>query len=76
MHTDPKDKAGSDLNSLIANFGIEYGPFGRSGKAHMTQASRPFKVNSAFSGNADYNFISRAVGRYSSQIKNVIIGAI
>ena len=61
---------------IIANFGIEYGPFGRSGKAHMTQASRPFKVNSASSGNADYNFISRAVGRYPSQIKNVIIGAI
>ena len=61
---------------IIANFGIEYGPFGRTGKAHMTQTSRPFKVNSSFSGSADNNFITRAVQRSSAEIKKVIIGAI
>ena len=61
---------------IIANFGIEYGPFGRTGKAHMTQGSRPFKVNSSFSGSADNNFITRAVQRSSAEIKKVIIGAI
>ena len=61
---------------IIANFGVEYGPWGRTGKAHMTRRSGPFKVNSAFSGNVDNNFITRAVQRYSSEIESAIIGAI
>lgn len=61
---------------IIANFGVKYGPFGRTGKAHMTQTSRPFKVNSLFSGTADNNFITRALSNSSAQIKQAIRGAL
>ena len=64
---------------LIAHFGVEYGAGkGRSGGAHMVRLADapfgPFKVNSAFSGTIDNNFITRAIGRVSSQIKQAIIG--
>jgi len=36
----------------------------------------PYKVNSAFSGTIDNNFITRAIGRVSSKIKNTIIGVL
>lgn len=61
---------------IIANFGVEYGPYGRSGSGKMTSQSRPFKVNSAFSGTIDDNFISRAIERNISNIKNAIIKAL
>ena len=57
---------------IVANFGVEYGPFGRSGGAHMVDKERPFKVNTLYSGTADDNFITRALGRIAPQIKNVI----
>lgn len=61
---------------IIGNFGVEYGPYGRSGRGKMTANNRPFKVNSAFSGTADDNFITRAMERNKSAIENAIIGAI
>ena len=59
---------------IIADFGVEYGAVGRTGKAHMTTGSRPFKVNSSFSGTVDNNFISRAINVASSEIKSAIMG--
>ena len=59
---------------IIADFGVEYGAVGRTGKGHMTRGSRPFKVNSSFSGTVDNNFISRAINEASSEIKNAIMG--
>ncbi len=59
---------------IIADFGVEYGTVGRTGKAHMTKESRPFKVNSQFSGTIDNNFISRSINAASSEIKNAIMG--
>jgi hypothetical protein len=59
---------------IIADFGVKYGPFGRTGQAHMTYGSRPFKVNSSFSGTANNNFITKAINASSSQIKDAIIG--
>ena len=35
----------------------------------------PFKVNSAFSGSINDNFITRALGSIEPQIQNAIIGA-
>ena len=57
---------------IVANFGVEYGPFGRTGGAHMVVKERPFKVNTLYSGTADDNFITRALGKIAPQIKNVI----
>lgn len=58
---------------IIANFGVEYGPFGRSGMARMTEKQRPFKVNSAFSGTNNDNFITRALLARKQEIENTII---
>lgn len=64
-------KAGDGI--LIADFGVRYGAgLGRSGGAHMKTSMRPFKVNSAFSGTADNNFISRALMQHQSQLENII----
>lgn len=61
---------------IIADFGVEYGPHGRSGGGRMVSGNRPFKVNSAFSGTADDNFITRAMARNKTLIEDAIIGAI
>jgi hypothetical protein len=61
---------------IIANFGVEYGAKGRSGMGHMTRESRPFKVNSQFSGTVDNNFITRAIESASSEIKSAIMGVL
>lgn len=66
---------------IIAHYGVEYGAgLGRSGGAHMVSLKDaplgPYKVNSAFSGTIDNNFITRAISRVSSEIKNAIIGAL
>jgi len=57
---------------IIANFGVEFGDHGRTGKARMSKKFSPYKVNSAFSGTADNNFITRAIGRNMSKIQDVI----
>jgi len=61
---------------ILANFGVEYGPFGRTGRAHMTPNSKPFKVNSSFSGSPDNNFITRAIQSVSNQIQTEIRGVL
>jgi hypothetical protein len=66
---------------IIAHYGVEYGAgLGRSGGAHMVRLKNaplgPYKVNSAFSGTIDNNFITRAISRVSSKIKNTIIGVL
>lgn len=61
---------------IIGNFGVEYGPYGRSGGGRMVEGNRAFKVNSAFSGTADDNFITRAMERNKSIIEDAIIGAL
>ena len=58
---------------IIANYTVEYGPYGRTGRARMTESGRPFKVNSAFSGDVSDNFITRAISRNKSSIINAII---
>ena len=57
---------------IIANFGVEYGPYGRSGGGRMTEKKRPFKVNTNHSGTLDNNFITRAIDEH----KLLIIDAI
>ena len=57
---------------IVANFGVEYAPAGRTGGAHMVIKERPFKVNSLYSGTADDNFITRAFAKITPQIKDVI----
>ena len=57
---------------IIANFGVEYGPYGRSGGGRMVEEKRPFKVNTNHSGTLDNNFITRAIDEY----KLLIIDAI
>ena len=61
---------------LIVDFGVEYGLHGRTGMAHMTSGSRPFKVNSSFSGTTGDNFVTRAIQVKQSEINNAIIKAI
>ena len=61
---------------IIANFGVEYSPFGRTGKALMTESAKPFKVNSSFSGTPNNNFITRAIQTVSPQIETAIIGVL
>tara|TARA_R100000008_G_scaffold30168_1_gene16734 strand:- start:2930 stop:3535 length:606 start_codon:yes stop_codon:yes gene_type:complete len=54
---------------IIRNFGVEYGPYGRTGEARMVPDFAPYKVNSMYSGTAENNFITRAASRVSSQIE-------
>lgn len=61
---------------LIANYGVEYGQFGRTGEARMSEKFAPFKVNSAFSGTPENNFITRAVNTVSKQIRQAIQGSL
>lgn len=61
---------------IIGGFGVEYGPHGRTGRARMIEDNRPFKINSAFSGTIDDNFITRAIKRSEKAIINAIIKAI
>tara|TARA_B100001113_G_scaffold351735_2_gene351461 strand:+ start:858 stop:1472 length:615 start_codon:yes stop_codon:yes gene_type:complete len=58
---------------IIANYTVEYGPYGRTGRAKMTETGRPFKVNSAFSGDANDNFITRAMQANKNTIINTIV---
>jgi hypothetical protein len=58
---------------IIADFGVEYGPYGRSGMAKMTVKRRPFKVDSAFSGTPENNFITRALESKGDDIQKAIV---
>lgn len=57
---------------IIADFGVEYGSFGRSGGARMSSKSRPFKVDSAFSGTIANNFVTRSLESREKQLLDVI----
>lgn len=61
---------------IITDFGVEFGdlPGSRTGLAVMRRKNAPYKVNSAFSGTPDNNFITRAVQRVRSQIERTIQG--
>lgn len=61
---------------IIANYTVEYGPYGRIGRARMTESGRPFKVNSAFSGDIGNNFITRAISENKTSIINTIVKAL
>jgi|TARA_B100000287_G_scaffold426490_1_gene474485 hypothetical protein len=58
---------------IIADFGVKYGPYGRSGMGAMTMKQRPFKVDSSFSGTSTDNFITRALAPKAGQIEKAII---
>jgi hypothetical protein len=57
---------------IIADFGVEFGPHGRSGGGRMSPNFAPYKVPSSFSGTADDNFITRAIGRVFPEIQSII----
>ncbi len=57
---------------IVANFGVEYGPYGRTGGGRMIEEKRPFKVNNSYSGTLDNNFITRAIDEYKPQIIDAI----
>ena len=61
---------------IVADFGVEYGPFGRTGMAHMSKKLAPFRVSSEFSGTIGNNFVKRALSSVSSEIKNIIMRTI
>jgi hypothetical protein len=58
---------------IITQYGVEYGPSStsRSGGAIMKPGG-VFKVDSAFSGTTDDNFITRALEGYEDKIKEII----
>ena len=57
---------------IIADFGVEFGSHGRTGQARMIRKPAPYKVDSAFSGTPNNNFITRAIDRVYSKIQEVI----
>lgn len=63
---------------IITGFGVEFGSFktSRTGEAIMSTKVAPYKVNSAFSGTLNDNFITRAVNRVYPQIQSIIIGTL
>lgn len=60
---------------IITGFGVEFGNFkgkaSRTGKAVMSDDLGPYKVNSAFSGTRDDNFITRAIERTLPELINI-----
>lgn len=59
---------------IITEYGVEFGDFqnSRSGFAVMKKKKAPYKVNSAFSGTSENNFITRAIARVGGQIEDEI----
>ena len=57
---------------IIADFGVALGDFGRSGGGRMTKQTRPYKVNSQFSGTSNNNFITRAITSVAPAIQNIL----
>jgi hypothetical protein len=60
---------------IIADYGVEFGEYGRTGVAHMVKKAAPYKVNSNYSGIATNNFITRSVFAASSELNKVFIQA-
>ena len=61
---------------VIADFGVQYGSYGRTGGGRMVKGAAPFKVDSQYAGTSDRNFITKAVEKISPQIQNIIIKAL
>lgn len=63
---------------IITGFGVEFGSFktSRTGDARMSSKMAPYKVNSAFSGTLNDNFITRAINRVYPQIQSIITGTL
>ena len=63
---------------IITRFGVEIGDFpdSRTGGARMSQKAAPYKVNSAYSGTEEDNFITRSVARVSNEIQAIIKGVL
>lgn len=59
-------------NIIVANFGVKYTDGGRSGGATMSAALAPFRINPAFSGTKEDNFISRALNTRITDIEGKI----
>jgi len=59
---------------IITGYGVEFGSFPttRTGEAKMSTKFAPYKVNSAFSGTIDDNFVTRAIDRVAVEVQNVI----
>ena len=53
---------------IVYGWDVEYGPFGRSGGAHMVEGIGSFKINPAYSGTPTDNFITRAIDSVSDKI--------
>lgn len=60
---------------IIADFGVKYTSNGRTGGGYMSPEAKPFRVNSAFSGTVDNNFITRAIDAKLNNIENDLIRA-
>ena len=56
---------------IITQYHVEYSPSGRSGGAQMIPGGI-FKVDSAFSGTVDDNFITRAFKNYGDIVSEII----
>ena len=66
---------------IIVNFGVQYGPYGRTGGARMVPTSknpsiRPFQVNPNYSGNEADNFITRAIAAQAGPIRTLIMNTL
>tara|TARA_R100000951_G_scaffold33185_2_gene28159 strand:- start:693 stop:1316 length:624 start_codon:yes stop_codon:yes gene_type:complete len=61
---------------IVADFGVEFGDFGRSGGGKMTKQTKPYKVNSQFSGTTNNNFITRAIASATPTIQKMLKNSI
>lgn len=59
---------------IITGYGVEFGSFPntRTGQAKMSTKFAPYKVNSAFSGTIDDNFITRAIEKTTPEVEKII----
>ena len=59
---------------IITGYGVEFGSFPntRTGQAKMSTKFAPYKVNSAFSGTIDDNFITRAIEKTTPEVEKIL----
>jgi hypothetical protein len=63
---------GDDI--IVADYHVEYGPFGRTGEAHMILPGL-FRVDPAFSGTSKDNFVTRALDDKVNDMIRIIANA-
>jgi hypothetical protein len=63
---------------IITGFGVEFGSFksSRTGIARMSKDAGPYKVNSAYSGTVENNFITRAIESVYPELNNIFKGVL